>query len=88
MRRIIFDEDEFDEEFPFSYSLKRFVKENSKYSWWFKDCCLNGDGSYIVTFDSFATPEYSNFLLSVRVDKVDGSYTFKITKEITTLSST
>ncbi len=86
MRYIISDEEEYHDEMPFSYPLESFVKSNSMYSWWFKECILNGDGSYTVLFSSFITPEYRNFLLSVHVTKTESSYNFKITKEVTELS--
>lgn len=86
MLHIISNEEEYYDEMPFSYSLESFVKSNSEYSWWFKECICNGDDSYTVIFNSFITPEYRNFLLSVHVTKIDSSYNFKITKEVTELS--
>ncbi len=86
MLHIISDENEYYDEMPFSYSLESFVKSNSKYSWWFKECIINSEGSCTVMFNSFITPEYRNFLLSVHVTKTEDSYNFKITKEVTELS--
>lgn len=86
MRNIISDEEEYIEEMPFSTSLETFIKNNSKHKWWFKECILNGDGSYTIVFNSYVTPEYKNFLLSVHVTKANNSYSFEITKEVTELS--
>ena len=52
MHRVIKDKDVFYEEIPFAYSVTDFANSNSEFHWWFDECILDGDGSYVIFFKS------------------------------------
>lgn len=80
------NEGEYFDNCDFSYKLDEFVNNISENNrWWFKECNANSDGVYFVTYKSYEIQEYSKFVLSIRVDKIDDHYKFTIINQITDL---
>jgi hypothetical protein len=87
MCKLIKDESNYYEEMSFSYALDEFIKSKSPHRWWFKECIHNGNDSYMVTFKSYITPEYSKFELLVKVSIIENhAYSFSIVRETTDLT--
>ncbi len=87
--KLFTNEDDFIYSFQHYHKLIKFVESISGDNrWWFKEASTSAHdkGAYNVIFTSYKTPEYRNFLLSIHAEKVDGDYTFRITKQITDLA--
>lgn len=80
-------ESKFLEDYRFAYSLLKYVESISGENRWFVDECFENDsGEYWVIFKSYMTPEYKNFLLSIRVTRSGSGWEFYVHKQVTELS--
>ena len=80
------NEDDFKDYFPHYLKLYEFVKSiSANNKWWFSEAYLQDNDTYVILFTSYKTPEYRNFLLSVKAEKIDNDYKFTVVKQITDL---
>lgn len=77
----------FIEDYLFASALLEYVKGISGENTWFLDECIeNNSGEYWVSFKSYDSPEYKNFVLTVHVAHTDSGWDFSVQKQVTTLA--
>jgi hypothetical protein len=85
MPEVITDKEEYQWRCPFAFELDDYVNSISGENRWFFDKCsysLWSDDKYSVTFKSYDSPEYRNFLLSISVSRNGSNWDFSIHKKI------
>lgn len=78
---------QFLDDFPFAGALLKYVEHISGENRWFIDECIDtGMGEYWAIFKSYLTPEFRNFILSIRVVHSDSGWDFSVHKQVTELA--
>lgn len=80
-------EAEFTGNYLFASSLLQYVAALSPdISWFIDECIENEDGTYFAVFRSFDSPEYRDYLLSIKVEPNDppSLWHFSVQKQIPT----
>lgn len=87
-------EEDFLDKCPCGYKIIKFV-ENIKDTdvLWFFDICYSYYDRILkvethqAIFKSYITEEYKDYVLSIKAEKIDGSYSLSITKKVDNLLS-